>query len=104
MKIDVEGTEHTVLEGAVRVLQEHRPFLVCEILRGRVEKGVHAVLDRLDYEYFWITRRALVRRTEIVGGSPYGYSNYVFLPREKTDVLTGVASILEGHTTGPLPM
>ena len=40
IKIDVEGFEASVLDGASRVLDEVRPVIMCEVLRAYVESAV----------------------------------------------------------------
>jgi len=48
MKIDVEGHEMAVLEGAERILREHGPLIVIEIVGTHTGAGsVEAVLDHL---------------------------------------------------------
>jgi FkbM family methyltransferase len=66
LKIDVEGHEVRVLEGASRVIREHRPMMLIEIDPPRLaESGSSpaALLDALrsfGYELFHARRRALV--------------------------------------------
>lgn len=57
IKIDVEGAEFQVLEGAEKVLQNHKPTLFIEIHRGEKlrsfghsEDQIYAFLEDLDYE------------------------------------------------------
>lgn len=39
IKIDVEGHEIPVLEGAAKTLAEHKPFCVCEVLKSEFRDG-----------------------------------------------------------------
>ena len=32
LKVDTEASDHTVLEGAKRILDRDRPYIVCEVL------------------------------------------------------------------------
>lgn len=48
MKIDVEGAELSVLEGAERILREDRPLVLCEILHGS-EKSVFSYFEERGY-------------------------------------------------------
>jgi FkbM family methyltransferase len=51
LKIDVEGAEVKVLQGGTRILQEHRPIILCESgARSGVE--VAGLLKRFDYRVF----------------------------------------------------
>lgn len=47
IKIDVETHEPEVLAGARRVLREHRPWIVCEVLPGTDAPAMAAVLAEL---------------------------------------------------------
>jgi FkbM family methyltransferase len=92
IKCDVEGHELAVFQGARRVLEEHRPFLLfeCEArhLRGHSMRDVFAHLRGLGYggRFFW--KGALlgiedfdVARHQVQGVRPYG-NNFVFAPED----------------------
>jgi len=53
IKIDVEGMEKEVLQGAYETILKHRPVLLVEIN----EKSAIEELIRLGYFVFWLTRR-----------------------------------------------
>lgn len=55
IKIDVEGMEQDVLEGAAQTLAKHTPLLYVE--NDRQEKSLDLIrcLDRLGYKMFWHT-------------------------------------------------
>lgn len=78
LKLDTEGTEPRVLEGARALLARDEPWIVCEVLHGLTESGLHAVLDPLGYRYFAITARRLERRDRIVGDPAYRDRNWLF--------------------------
>jgi FkbM family methyltransferase len=50
MKIDVEGHELSVLQGASQTLGQHRPVLMMEVTRHLPE--IDALLSELGYDYF----------------------------------------------------
>ncbi len=57
VKIDVEGAELAVLLGAERILREHRPTVVCEVIAknlarfGHTESDVIAWMNALGYSF-----------------------------------------------------
>jgi FkbM family methyltransferase len=64
MKIDVEGAEAVVLEGAAQVLRERRPVVVCEIheaLHARVHPA-ERLLKEAGYSVRWLERGVPGRR------------------------------------------
>jgi hypothetical protein len=48
LKIDVEGAEREVLEGAERLLQSARPFVLCEVA-GEAASETAAIFRRNEY-------------------------------------------------------
>ena len=78
VKMDTEGTEPAVLAGARELLARDEPWIVCEVLHGLTETGLHAALDPLGYRYFAITRGGLERRPRIVGDPAYRELNWLF--------------------------
>lgn len=70
LKIDVEGHEMAVLEGARSVLAEHHPDLLIEI--HSVELGNQAVMLLSDYEY----RIEEIRHPYYSEGSPFWMGHY----------------------------
>ncbi len=59
LKIDTEGSENLVFDQAKNVLKEHRPIIMCEIIRGGIEKEVDAQLSAYNYEFYLITEKGL---------------------------------------------
>jgi len=83
LKIDTEATEHLVLQGGRKTIERDQPTMICEVLAGRTESQLHAVLDGLGYKYFWISRDGLVEKRKIVGDPTYQEANYLFITDEK---------------------
>lgn len=81
LKVDTESTEPDVFAGAATLLAEHRPWIVCEVLAGRTERGLTAVLEPHGYRWYQITREIpLVPRREIFGDRTHTYTNWLFAP------------------------
>lgn len=88
LKIDTEGTEHKVLEGAKTILERDKPIIICEVLQGLTETFLHSIFDDTEYKIFLITADGLVRKEKIVGDK---YMNYLFITIDKIPtVLSGI--------------
>jgi len=85
IKIDTEGTEHVVLEGAKHTLQRDKPMIICEVLKGRTEKLLEPLLSNLGYKYYWITDKGLIQKEIIDGDSTGKYKNYFFCIEDEVD-------------------
>ncbi|EAK9994286.1 FkbM family methyltransferase [Campylobacter lari] len=57
LKIDVEGMETKVLNGAINTIKKHRPFLYIEAINNVEFKKINIILEKLDYVY-WNTFNA----------------------------------------------
>jgi hypothetical protein len=83
MKIDTEGTEYRVLEGAKNVISKDRPIIFCEVLEGMTEKALQQFFQHTDYEFFWITDKGLILKEKIEGDPKGEFLNYLLIPRQK---------------------
>ena len=88
IKIDAEGAEPYILEGARRILASARPFLILEIndvlLRdgGRSRANVDHTLRRHDYRAFAIQSRAI---EEIQDASSSPHSEILCIPVDRIE-------------------
>ena len=83
IKVDTESTEPDVLRGAAGLLATNRPWIICEVLAGRTEDDLTAILAPLGYCWFRIDgAQPLVRRTLIEGDLSYEHMNWLFAPEE----------------------
>lgn len=85
VKLDTEGTEPVVLAGARAMLERDEPWILCEVLHGLTETGLHQELDRLGYRYFAVTSRGPERRERIVGDPAYRDRNWLFATRRRLE-------------------
>jgi FkbM family methyltransferase len=54
VKIDVEGAEEMVLQGAHSVFRVSKPLLICEIHHARAAEGVARWLEAAGYRWKWL--------------------------------------------------
>jgi hypothetical protein len=68
VKIDAEGAEHLIFQGARQILQRSKPDIVCEFLRGARISEVETMLSEMGYRYFRINdaERSVVASDRIV--------------------------------------
>lgn len=86
LKIDTESTEPDVLRGAAELLAADRPWLICEVLAGRTEADLGAILGPLRYAWYRIDAAGrLERRASIEGDPTYAHMNWLFAPEEPSD-------------------
>jgi FkbM family methyltransferase len=81
LKIDTESTEPDVIAGAAQTFAERRPWIVCEVLAGRVEDRLTAVMEPLGYHWYQIRDEIPYQESdEIVGDRTYRHLNWLFAP------------------------
>jgi hypothetical protein len=87
LKIDTEATEPDVLRGAAGLLSRDRPWIVCEVLAGRSEGDLMAVMRPHDYAWYEIGGDLPLRRRDEIAGDPsYRRLNWLFAPEPPPDV------------------
>ncbi|MGE5155957.1 MAG: FkbM family methyltransferase [Betaproteobacteria bacterium] len=78
MKVDTEATEPDVLIGAEKTIAEYRPWILCEVLSGRVERRLHELLASLGYRWYHIQDEIPLREAARIVGDP-AYENLMWL-------------------------
>ncbi|GAA1789647.1 hypothetical protein GCM10009682_09560 [Luedemannella flava] len=83
LKVDTETTEPDVLAGAERTIARHRPWILCEVLRGRVEERLTRVLAPHGYRWYHITDAVPYQEKQVIAGDPsYRHLMWLFAPVE----------------------
>src|ERR1700691_2715148 len=88
VKLDVEGGEREVLEGASLVLTKFRPTFICEVLDATTQawgyqaREIMLMLTRFDFDWFDICSDGSLIAHEIRDHYP-DIRNYVAVPKEK---------------------
>lgn len=92
IKIDVEGGEYDVLQGATKVLTKHRPIICIETLYPKTlchkkrQSAATRLLKRARYQFFHFREGGSLKvSTELRGDPSYQYNDYLCFPKEKTE-------------------
>ncbi len=105
LKVDTESTEPDVLRGAAGLLERERPWIVCEVLAGRTEADLMAILRPLDYQWYPIDGPGPLERRDVIEGDPtYAHMNWLFAPDEPSAAFwSSMARWSEAVTAVPPP-
>lgn len=79
IKIDVEGAELDVLEGAIKTIKKNMPIIICEIEQRHHENSINAVFEylfELGYEGYFIRKGNFVNIDEFDVKSDQSGTNY----------------------------
>ena len=85
IKLDTESTEHLVLEGGSNVLQNHRPIIMCEVIKGFTEKEIEKIISKYNYKFFEVVNNGLKLVNSLVVEK--GKNDYFFVPEEKLPLI-----------------
>lgn len=83
LKIDVEGHEDAVLRGARRVLDKHRPAVLCECLPELNADAVNRILLEAGYSAFHLQDAGPVPVSDMRPDPTGRFKNYLLLPGER---------------------
>lgn len=93
LKIDTETTEHLVLRGAAQVVAANRPWIFCEVLRGRApERVLTDIMQAHGYHLYHLDGSLPLVERDTVVGDPNAM-NYLFAPDVIDDDLTAAARV-----------
>jgi len=87
VKIDAESAEGKVVRGSLITIQQHRPFLICEVLDQVDHTFLQETFPPLDYRFYHITNEGLLRRDRLQGSLHVAQRNHLFAPAEKASLL-----------------
>ncbi len=78
MKVDTETFEPQVLAGAVQTVGDHRPWIMVEVLAGRVEDRMMEVIRDWDYCWYFLDGPGPLTPVDTIVGDPT-HTNLMFL-------------------------
>ena len=86
MKIDTETTEPAVIHGALGLIRDRRPWMLCEILAKRTPEDLMKVLAGLDYYWYHISGELPYEPQPELYGDPTNTDlMWMFTPEPLTD-------------------
>jgi len=82
VKIDVEGAEAGILRGAQRVLHEHHPIILCEVLTDAAGNEVMASLPK-DYHFYHIDENGGTKEKACITRRRWRDTNWLLVPKHR---------------------
>jgi FkbM family methyltransferase len=69
IKLDTEGTENVVLEGAKGIIERDKPIVISELLPGKIEHELEMFYKNQDYLFFASKNDGLIQINSLIGYS-----------------------------------
>lgn len=87
IKIDTEGTENFILQGADYTIQNHQPIIICETLFNKIEGELEKIMKRYEYHFFNYQNGKLHEVSTIVRQKDDGVKDCFFVPASKLNLI-----------------
>jgi FkbM family methyltransferase len=87
MKLDTEGAEAIILQGASKTIQRDKPIIICETLFNKIEGELERLMRSFDYSFYNHTGQGLQKVDSIIRNEDDGIRNCFFVPREKVSLI-----------------
>jgi FkbM family methyltransferase len=87
IKIDTEGTEDLVLEGAAAIIKEYKPIIICETLFNKIESKLERIMKGNGYLFFNHVGGNLQRTETLERTTDNGVSDCFFVHPEKEHMI-----------------
>ncbi len=87
IKLDTEGAEYLILEGANHVIKTLKPIIICETLFNNIEKKLEVIMKAYNYNFYNHTENGLQKVKTIIRSEDDGVRNCFFVPTEKVPLI-----------------
>jgi FkbM family methyltransferase len=92
IKMDTEGTENKIIEGALSTIKTHQPIIICEVLFGKIEQQMDELLQTLtNYKIFQFmsSTKKLVEVASLSSSTTKADvdTNFFFVPEHKVAMI-----------------
>jgi FkbM family methyltransferase len=93
LKIDTETTEPAVLRGGAHLLAEHRPWIVCEVLKGHTESDLEQIIEPLGYRRYHIRDGGELVERDRLAGEAAEFRDWLLAPEPVDETLSARARV-----------
>lgn len=87
IKIDTEGTENFILEGAEETINKFHPIIICETLFNTIEVKLEVIMKRHGYLFFNHENGRLKRVNTLIRPQDNGVRDCFFVHTSKVDLI-----------------
>jgi FkbM family methyltransferase len=87
IKMDTEGTEHMILEGAKNLLRKYKPIIICETLFQVIEPELDRLMRDHGYHFYNFVGGKLIRTETLIRKTDDGVRDCVFVHPEKESLI-----------------
>lgn len=87
IKIDTEGTENLVLEGASAIIREHKPIIICETLFNKIEAELESIMKVHGYAFYNHANGTLRKTPTLKRSEDDGVSDCFFVHPDKVHLI-----------------
>lgn len=86
IKIDTETTEYLIFENGRNVLSQHRPIILCEVLKGYNENKLEQILKQEQYLFYEVSNDGLIAIPTLTEIKNYK-NDFLMIPIEKIELI-----------------
>lgn len=87
IKIDTEGTENLILEGAEESIRQFHPIIICETLFNNIEDKLEAIMKRNNYQFFNHEKGKLIKVNTLTRAQDNGVRDCFFVHPDKLHLI-----------------
>lgn len=87
IKIDTEGTENLILEGAEETIRKFQPIIICETLFNKIEDKLEMIMKKHDYLFFNHENGKLRMVKSLIRTQDNGVRDCFFVPPGKLHLI-----------------
>lgn len=92
IKIDTEGTENIILNGALNTLRKYHPIIICEVLYNSIEKELDYIFLKEGYVFFGHLNGRLYKVNSLVRKMDDGIRDCLFVHSSKENFFKEILS------------